>query len=101
MRGLKKNCMGRGQTRTETKERTSRLLERIGLKADSLKMLDEYNDDGKYIGDDSAFIDSDSEPEYNNGNYCLLDIMIADRKQEHSFIEFGPAGTVLLPPYTW
>ena len=41
MRGLTKNCMGRGQTETHTHtdKRTSRLLERIGLRADSLKKV--------------------------------------------------------------
>ena len=39
MRGLEKNRMGRGQTRKQTDKRTSRLLERIGQRADSLKIL--------------------------------------------------------------
>ena len=38
MKGLKKNCMGRGHTNTHTRYgRTSRLYERIGLRAASLK----------------------------------------------------------------
>ena len=32
-----KNCMGKGHTNKQTDKRTSRLLERIGLRADSLK----------------------------------------------------------------
>ena len=40
MRGLEKNRMGRGQTNTQFRDRqTLRLLERIGLRADSLKIL--------------------------------------------------------------
>ena len=37
MRGLKKNRMGKGHTNKQTDTRTSQLLERIGLSADSLK----------------------------------------------------------------
>ena len=32
-----KNCMGKGHTNKQTDKRTSRLLERIGLRADALK----------------------------------------------------------------
>ena len=44
MRGLEKNCMGRGQRDRYVKKHkyklTLRLLERIGLKADSLKITE-------------------------------------------------------------
>ena len=39
MRGIEKNRMGRGHTNKQTDKRTLRLLERIGLRANSLKIV--------------------------------------------------------------
>ena len=30
------------------------------------RLVDEYDDDGNYIGDDSCFMDSESETEHDN-----------------------------------
>ena len=61
-------------------------------------MLDEYDDDGNIIGDDSSMIDSNSEIDSNDDNLYLLKTMTANISKENKLIKFGPAGTVMFPP---
>ena len=60
------------------------------VQSEAKNLLDEYDNDGNYIGDDSAVSDSNSETESNDYNYCLLWKQTEARKQfENNLVQLG------------